>query len=311
MMMMMMEHRRSDLPRKETNTDMTANRHRTADPDRVPHPWSTGRDSSGHGSSARAQRRRRAPLVAALAVTALLLSGARAVAVPMPEISQTDAITADPGTLVTLTAADVFSNAGPNARFTSVSFSTMDYYQPASGLGVVTFSGLLFVQAKTAADLNAMSSPPPSPFTVTADVKMTNDHDRTASGTLSFVTTYDRTADPPQPTVIRQDPQMAPPGILIGVSVDSWFDNAGTNPIFTSATFSTEEYFSETKIGPGEAANRLWVTVKTSAELNALETPPPSPFFFTADVNMTNDEGATATGTISYKTEYHRDSTSE
>ena len=282
---------------------MAATRHRIADPDRGPHPWSTRTDAA-----ARSHRRRCAPPAAALGVLMLMLSGTWAVASPRPELSQN----APPGTLLIIEADDVFKNPGLNPRFTNVSFSTMDYYTPASGLGVVIFSGLLFVQAKTAEELNALDPPPPSPFTVTAEVTMTNDSGATATGTISFTTSYNRTATPspstaPQPTFSQREPQTAYPGKLIGVRVDNWFDNAGTNPRFTSATFSSMEYYVEADTGIRSSdPTHLWVKVKTPAELNALPVRPPNPFTLTANVTMTNDEGATATGTASFKTWYSK-----
>ena len=42
-------------------------------------------------------------------------------------------------------------------------------------------------------------------------------------------------------------------------------------------------------------------------ELNALSPPPPSPFTVTVEVTMANDEGQTATATLTYQTSYDRD----
>ena len=44
----------------------------------------------------------------------------------------------------------------------------------------------------------------------------------------------------------------------------------------------------------------------TNAELNALDPRPDNPFTFTADVTMTNDEGQTASGTLTFETTYDR-----
>ena len=296
-------HERPDLARQETDTGMTADRHRTAGPNRLP---------TGHGCSARAQRRRRAPLVAALAVTALLLSGAYAVALPAPEITQTDAISADPGATVTVEPHQVFSypdSAGFNPTFSSVTFSTTEYYESDSG---IDDSGNLVVKVKSAADLDALSPAPPSPFTVTADLTVTSDNHGDGSGTLSFVTTYARTPDSERPTLIgRGRSALAPPGVLVSTDVNDWFDNTGTNPRFTAATFSTMEYYHEAGIGvAGVNDDHLFVQAKTTAELNALDSPPPSPFTVTADVTITNDEGITAKGPISFTTAYDRNPTS-
>ena len=46
------------------------------------------------------------------------------------------------------------------------------------------------VEPKSQAQLNALASPPDWRFEVTVDVTMTNDEGQTATGTLTFVTTY-------------------------------------------------------------------------------------------------------------------------
>ena len=94
----------------------------------------------------------------------------------------------------------------------------------------------------------------------------------------------------------------ATPGILITAAAVDAFDNAGTNPRYTEAAFSTMEYYVEayTRIYDG----LLFLQPKTSEELNALASPPPNPFTVTVEVTMTNDEGETATGTLKFKTDY-------
>ena len=74
------------------------------------------------------------------------------------------------------------------------------------------------------------------------------------------------------------------------------------------AVFSNPEYLvaADTRISPGK--DFVFVTVKSNAELNAMASPPDNPFTFTAEVTMTNDAGQTATGTITYRTHYAKDS---
>ena len=145
----------------------------------------------------------RGPLAAAAVLAAaLLLSGAAAA---QPAVSETlEPIDAPPGTLFATDAADVFDDAGTNPRFLSVSFSTGDYYGPDSGVYGV---GRLWVEVKSEEKLNALPSPPPSPFTVTATVTMINDALVTAKGAIEFRTTYARNPAPATPT---PDPTLQP-----------------------------------------------------------------------------------------------------
>ena len=77
------------------------------------------------------------------------------------------------------------------------------------------------------------------------------------------------------------------------------------SPRFTDVTFSDMTYLDPLSTGfPGDEAKSFYVTVLTSAELNALTSPPSNPFTFTADVTMTNDEGETASGTFTFSTTY-------
>ena len=100
-------------------------------------------------------------------------------------------------------------------------------------------------------------------------------------------------------------PANAPPGILISIQADWFFDNAGTNPKITEAVFSTTEYYDTHAIG---ANDFLFVQTKTSAELSALSPQPPNPFEVTVDLTMENDEGQTASGTLTLQTTYERTS---
>ena len=184
----------------------------------------------------------------------------------------------------------------------------MEYYKSTSGLR----SWRVWADVKSDEDLSALPSPPPSPFTVTAAVSMTNDEGQTASGTLTFKTTYTRvSASPPTPpsppTPIAGASGTAHPGYDYSFEIASVFANAGTNSRFTAAEFSTMEYYDDsvTAIHP-EVTDWVNLRVKSDEELNALSPPPPNPFTVTATVTMTNDEGATATGTYIIETTYRR-----
>ena len=238
-----------------------------------------------------------------------------AAAPPAPAQSQptfiaTSNISAVPGVTSRVRIDEIFANRGTNARVTAAVFSTMDYYG-TQNTGVAYRGTYLYVHAKTDAELNALAEPPPSPFTVTATVTMTNDDDQTASGTITFETTYTRPSGAPlagtsPPTVMPGlSPVNAPPGAISGTSAPSVFENPGTNARFTAVEFSTLDYYVArfSRILDG----RLQMFVKTSAQLNALAEPPPSPFTVTATLTMTNDEGHTATGTVSIQTTYARD----
>ena len=210
---------------------------------------------------------------------------------------------APPGVLIQVFADDVFDDAGTNPRITGAAFYTTEYYSVHQIDG-----GKLEVQPKTDAELSALSPPPPSPFLVDATVTMANDEGQTAEGTITIRTTYDRTAleqpggEPPAPTISEDATWNAPPGILIQVFAESAFDNAGTNPRITDAVFSATKYFSVHQV----SRDRLWAWLKTDAQLSALSPPPPSPFTVDVAVTMANDEGQTASGTITLRATYNR-----
>ena len=238
----------------------------------------------------------RAALAAMLAAAPLVLGSAPAGATPT--LSDTD-MSAPPGILVSLYAMVHFDNAGTNPRFTAATFSTREYYSETD-----IDDGRVFIMAKTAAQLNALPSPPSNPFTVTVTVTMTNDEGETATGDIYVKTSYARTAGPvpaPAPTggPTPSDNQdlSARPGVLVSIFPEGYFDNAGTNPRIIAATFSTMEYYDASVTG---AINdgRVWIRTKSNDELNALPTPPSSPFTVEVTVTMTNDEGQTATSTV-------------
>ena len=231
---------------------------------------------------------------------------------PAPTFVRLNAETAPVGTLVTFSAANLFASAGTNPRITEAAFETTAYYDTHDVL-----DGMLRVQVKSAEDLNALASPPDSTFTVKVRVTMTNDAGQTAEGALYLRTTYLRTptpnpelADdlPVQPTFQRADDVYnASPGSLISVTAGGQFGafaNAGTNPRIIKAVFedTAAEYYTIYTV----ANKKAWVQAKSAAELNALASPPESPFTVTAEITMTNDEGQEASGTVTFKTSYDR-----
>ncbi len=106
-----------------------------------------------------------------------------------------------------------------------------------------------------------------------------------------------------EPTVKQQ--RFTPPaGSSFTLDADEVFENAGTNPGFLEVEFSTAEFY-----GPhtGIYGGRLWVNVKSDADLRALPSPPPNPFEVTATVTMINDEGEKATTALALETSYETD----
>ena len=241
----------------------------------------------------------RAVRAAALALPAAVWLTAPAAA--EPTISEDAIQNALPGVLIAVLADNAFDDAGTNPRITDAAFSTTEYFSVHQIDG-----GQLWVQPKTDAELNALSPPPPSPFLVDATVTMANDEGETAEGTITFRTTYDRTApeepggEPPAPTISEDATWNAFPGVLIAVLAEDAFDNAGTNPRITDAVFSAAKYFSVHQV----SRNKLWAWLKTDAQLRALSPPPPSPFTVDVAVTMANDEGQTASGTITFRATY-------
>ena len=207
---------------------------------------------------------------------------------------------APPGVLVSLSADapanGVFDNAGTNPRITGAVFSTTEYYNTHR-----IARDMVWVEAKTSAQLNAMSPPPPSPFDVTVDVTMTNDEGQTATARITFRTSYDRVEPTPTPTMYGMGLQPLPGQTVISYAA-GMFRNSGTNPRYTSADFSTTDYYSVHEIRDGN----IVVQVKTEAQLNALASPPDSPFTVSVEVTMANDEGHTASGTLQIITYYEK-----
>ena len=296
---------------------MTIDRHRTIEPPSSP-------PGVREGSFARAGRLHPAAFAAALAV---LLSGAApATAEPTPSrTSWLNAIEAAPGTLVDTPPTELFDNAGTNPRIIFASLSTRDdsgripfhvwdVYEQASS-PALEGDGVQ-VKAKTEAQLNALSDPPPATFYVKATVMLANDEGDRVEGSYFYKTTYTRNpaplpaaAPPPPPQPFFNKSALcigaeghlnAPPGILISTSTDDCFDNPGTNPVFTAVTFSTTEFYDTAEIRTGYVSLRA----KSAADLRALPEPPSNPFEVEAAATMTNDEGQTATATFTYRTGY-------
>ena len=238
---------------------------------------------------------------AALGVLMLLLSTA---AVAQPTLVQAER-NASPGDAIDLGPADVFENTGTNPRFTGATFSNPEYLNNSG----FTEDSVSF-DLKTADELNAMSPRPRSHFRFTVQVHMTNDEGWGTVGTLTYLASYPRAPDtvggvPGQPTapVLAQTLDLdAPPGERVETEAGDMFAYAGTNPRFTAATFSTTDYYNTGSVEGGV----LVVQAKTDAELNDLEPRPESVFRVTVDVTMTNDEGQTGTGTLTFVTGYRK-----
>lgn len=261
-------------------------------------------------------------MLRAAALALAIAAGPAAPAAAEPAFAWDNPLDMPPGVATYIPVQSVFSDSGTNPVFDSVTFGTTAYIDPSrSGFGSVPsgFSSgadrgeLLVVTMLTNAELNALDPLPDNPFTFTADVTMTNDEGQTASATLTFETTYARTTDegsqdPPPPVFLRSGSAVtADPGGTLTFDVNGLFDNAGTNPRFTAVgveAFASD--FASAALVAGSNDTEFTVTVATSAELSALETPPPATFGFTVDVEMTNDAGHEASGVIVLETTYVR-----
>ena len=267
-----------------------------------------------------AYERCRGALLTVLAAAMLLPAAAVPAAAEPSFMSQTRPVNVSIGIRYGIHADEVFTDEGTNATFTEAVFSTTDYYSEHRIL-----NGQLVLQARSAEELNAMASPPASPFTVDVTVTMENDEGQTASGTIVFETTYERTAsappppsDPEAPVFVLTETVSVAPGETVTLTVDDVFDNAGTNPIFLGVAFAPGEGFESGASGPpirmvgnigtdeGDG-NEISVQVYTSEDLNAMAFPPSSPFTILVPVTMRNDEGQTASGTITLETTYTRE----
>ncbi|MCY4442091.1 MAG: hypothetical protein OXE53_18030 [Deltaproteobacteria bacterium] len=146
-----------------------------------------------------------------------------------------------------------------------------------------------------------------------ASVTMTNDEGQTATNTLTFQTTYERTAattpTPSEPstsgpTAKEIDSIDAPAGTQVDIYLKDVFDNTGTNPRFTGwliHSVAAANYYRSVQFGWPEAV--LDVTVKSAADLATyVALGHPTPLTSKSTVTMTNDEGQTAKATLTLKT---------
>ncbi len=211
----------------------------------------------------------------------------------------TGVFNAPAGALTSISADQVFDNAGTNPTFTNVDFYSTYYY---SGTGI-SDSGQVWVRVKTDAELNALDVVPRNPFTSSASVTMTNDEGQTATGTASFKTTYVKPSSPSGgPTPKQMGVLNLRPGYDYIYRPHLLFDNVGTNAKITGAAFTTLDYYD--KSNTGVWGGEVYVFAKTAAQLNALASPPPSTFTVDVMVTMTNDAGQTATNTLTFRTTY-------
>ena len=140
---------------------------------------------------------------------------------------------------------------------------------------------------------------------------MTNDEEETASATITLKSEYVRdpalevTPDPepePIPTLVT-DTALAPAGETVTASPEDFFQNTGTNPRFTRARFQSKYYYDADKSGLTDDGI-LEVTAKSADELRALGYPPPNPFRLEITLTVTNDEGFSNDGVVTYTTNW-------
>ena len=93
------------------------------------------------------------------------------------------------------------------------------------------------------------------------------------------------------------------------LSVYEVFRDAGPNARFTEVSLSPKKYeglYETSLTDSGGTKDLLVVTAMTVEQLDALEEPPPDPFYVEVKMEMTNDKGENAEGTIEFKTSYDR-----
>ena len=132
------------------------------------------------------------------AALALPAAGLAAPVAALPEFAQTETIDAPPGVTLTVRLDDLFDNAGTNPVFIGVGYPVDEYLDTSRTALEGDTRESFTVTVKTASELSALPSPPPSPFTFTAHVGMRNDEGQDASGTVTFRTIYTRTPTRPR-----------------------------------------------------------------------------------------------------------------
>ena len=244
-------------------------------------------------------------------------------------------IDSPPGKLVAVRATRIFNSdrandedLGPGANLTGIEWSTLDYTDTDQIHGLLdggnynrgSFIEILdrvYHETLSEDALNALDDPPPSPFKIVATVSMENDDGKTATCDFEFRSWYTiyseepeeatAPADPPGRLTPVQRPTLkvtetnAPPGVTSTIFPEFLFDNPGTNLRFTDVEFDTTEYYNMDRTG--FSAGLLEVTAKTEEELEAL-LDPPNLFRVRVTISVRNDEGATGSGTVLYKTEW-------
>ena len=98
----------------------------------------------------------------------------------------------------------------------------------------------------------------------------------------------------------------APAGSLIYVKAEDAFDDAGTNPEYTSAVILFRDYVESHRIATDYGISRFFLRIKSAETLNALPTPPANPIHTVATVTIKNDEGQTLSRSITFVTRYSR-----
>ena len=242
-----------------------------------------------------------------LCAAAMMLGISPAAAAPY---QYDDSANAPPGTLIHVFLPYHFRDTGTNPRFTEWSFSPAEHLVESDTVLNPMDNRRLFFRIKPPEQLNALATPPPANFETALTVKMTNDEGETASGTITLKSGYVRNptarapAEPepePIPTVATGT-ALAPPGETVTFSPDDLFQNTGTNPRFTQARFQSKYYYDADKSGLNDG--NLQVTAKSADGLRALGHPPPNPFRLRITLTVTNDEGYTNTGVVTFTTSW-------
>ena len=264
----------------------------------------------------------RKTLATALALTMLGIAPASAGLVCSPGSTFPDGenINAPAGQLVSVAINTIFESdtenskdLGTNPNLTDVQWSTTEYIDTSETYGIVHGNlDHIYVQIKSADELNRLAYPPPNPFQITATVSMENDEGETFTGCdFVFGTRYARNPIAFVPTIsdpegdgptLQRTTALAPAGTSVSAFASYFFKNAGSGAELTEAEFQTLQYYDADSTGVSDGI--LDITVKSSADLAALPYPPPKPFEVKITLTMTNNAGETATGTVTYMTNW-------